>query len=452
MDPCDLSLAEASNLIRTGMLTPIKLLESTLKRIKKLENRIQAWVSIDYENSLETAYTYTKELEEGITRGYLHGIPIGVKDIFYTKDIKTTAGSKILANFIPKYDATTIKRLKQSGAIILGKTHTTEFAYSDAPPTRNPWNTDYTPGGSSSGSAAAVSSGMCVTALGTQTGGSTIRPAAFCGLVGFKPTYGRISRYGVIPRAWSMDHVGIISRKVEDAAIMLEVLAGFDKKDPTTLVKTVPEYSKKLNLVKTPHIALFPDFYVRKAHAEIKNNIKTVLDILVNEGAKISELPLPKYFSIVQAAQNIIGTTECAAYHENMFMTNKMDYRPKIRGLIASGLITPASTYLKAQRIRNYFIRHLGEFLKKYDCIITPSSVTPPLYGIDNTGSSAFNSPWSFCGFPAITIPSGLTENGLPMGIQLVSSPYMEEKILKIAQWCEKILNFTNTPKILSQK
>ena len=293
---------------------------------------------------------------------------------------------------------------------------------------------------------------MCVAALGSQTGGSTIRPAAFCGVVGFKPTYGRISRYGVIPRAWSMDHVGIISRKVEDSAIMLEALAGFDKKDPTTLVKPVPEYSKKLNLGETPHIALFPDFYVREAHAEIKNNIKTVLDQLVKEGAKISELPLPRYFSIVKAAQSIIGTTECAAYHENMFMTNKMDYRPKIRGLIASGLITPASTYLKAQRIRNYFTRHLGELVKKYDCIITPSSVTPPLHGLDNTGSSAFNSPWSFCGFPAITIPSGLTENGLPMGIQLVSSPYMEEKLLRIAHWCEKILDFNNTPKLISLK
>ena len=442
-----LSISETLQKFQRNELSPIDLLESLFQRIDVIEPRVKAWVSIDREGAMDTADRYSKELEEGALRGPLHGIPIGVKDIFYTKGIRTTAGSSILSDFIPNYDATTIARLKEAGAIILGKTETTEFAYSDPAPTRNPWNTDHTPGGSSSGSAAAVSSGMCPAALGSQTGGSTIRPASYCGIVGIKPTYGRISRYGMIPRSWSMDSVGILTRTVEDTAIMLEVIAGHDAKDPMSSTTPVPEYQRALQMISPPRLGFLREFFYDNAHYEIRNNIDRVVEQLKEADALVVEAQLPKSFSMVHAAQSIIGTTDGAAYHSEIFKTRMMDYRLKMRGLIVSGLLIPASTYLKAQRIRGLFIREINAILKPYDCFIMPSASTTAPKGLESTGSSAFNSPWSFCGFPSITFPSGLTKEGLPMGIQLVGRPFEEERLLGIAHWCEKIINFNSLPR-----
>ncbi len=228
VEPYSLSMTEMIARIRRRRLSPVALMESVLARIDSLEPRIQAWVTIDRKAILEEARRTQDEISRGKLRGPLHGIPIGVKDIFYTAGMKTTAGSKIFENFIPSYDSTAVQRLKQAGAIILGKTATTEFAQLDPAPTRNPWNPDHTPGGSSSGSAAAVAVAMCPAALGSQTGGSVLRPAAYCGVVGLKPTYGRISRHGVIACSWTLDHVGILARSVTDAAILLGVLAGHD--------------------------------------------------------------------------------------------------------------------------------------------------------------------------------------------------------------------------------
>jgi len=225
-EPCMLSLAAMITQIKRRRLSPVTLVESILQRIDSLEPTIKAWVTIDRKAVIDEACRQQEEIVQGKNRGILHGIPIGVKDIFYTAGVRTTAGSEIFENFIPDHDATAVARLKGAGAIVLGKTASTEFAFADPAPTRNPWNLEHTPGGSSSGSAAAVATCMCPAALGSQTGGSTLRPAAYCGVVGFKPTYGRISRYGVFPLSWTLDHVGFLTRCVQDAAILLGVLAG----------------------------------------------------------------------------------------------------------------------------------------------------------------------------------------------------------------------------------
>lgn len=228
----ELSVSELAQKIKDRQLSPTALVRSLLSRIDSLDETLRAWVTIDQEEVLTTARLREQELEEGNSVGVLHGVPVGLKDIFYTAGMKTTACSRIFADFVPEYDATSVAKLKEAGAIILGKAVTTEFATSDPSPTRNPWNLAHTPGGSSSGSSVAVAVGMVPAALGSQTGGSTCRPAAYNGIVGLKPTYGRISRYGVIPVSWSLDTVGILVRTVDDAAVMLQAMAGHDPKDP----------------------------------------------------------------------------------------------------------------------------------------------------------------------------------------------------------------------------
>lgn len=224
MEPYRLSLAEASRMIRDGSLTPTRLAESLLNRIDTLEPVVEAWVTVDPEAAMEAADAATREAEEGRIRSPLHGVPFGVKDIYYTEGMRTTMGSTLYSGFVPDHDSAVVKTLREAGAVVLGKTETTEFAVHDPAPTRNPWNTLHTPGGSSSGSAAAVSCGMAPMTLGSQTGGSVVRPASYCGIVGFKPTYDLLSREGVFPLSWSLDHVGYMTRTVEDAAITLKTL------------------------------------------------------------------------------------------------------------------------------------------------------------------------------------------------------------------------------------
>jgi len=340
-------------MIRTNKLSPSKLLDSLLQRIDDLEPKLDAWVTICRDTAIAAAEQYSKEVEEGRLRGPLHGIPIGVKDIFYTKNVKTTCGSKILSDFIPNFNATTIVKLKEAGAIILGKTETTEFACFDPAPTRNPWNIEHTPGGSSSGSAAAVSSGMCPAALGSQTGGSTIRPAAYCAITGLKPTYGRVSRYGMFPVSWNLDHVGIFTRTVEDTALILDVLAGHDPKDATSARLPITSYTETMHNISPPRLGIIKEFFYDKAHEAVRSNFKKTIEHFAKAGAEVLECKLPKSFSVVHAAHRILMISEAAAVHKATFQNRMRDYRPKLRSMIACGLLIPASVYLKTQLIRS---------------------------------------------------------------------------------------------------
>src|SRR3989440_768325 len=239
--PHTLTIAAAAEQIRTRRLSPVDLVRSCLQRTDQLEPRLQAWVTLDRERALATAQRCEEEIRRGQYRGPLHGIPIGIKDIFYTAGVRTTVGSPIYADFVPDYDATAVRRLKDAGAIILGKAQTTEFAALAPSPTHNPWNLEHTPGGSSSGSAAAVAAAMCPGALGSQTYGSTIRPAAYCGCIGLKPTYGRIRGFGLFAPSLSLDHLGLFSPTVTDTALLLQVLAGYDPQDPACERMPVPD-------------------------------------------------------------------------------------------------------------------------------------------------------------------------------------------------------------------
>ena len=433
MEPYELTILEASRLIREGKLTPTHLLESVLKRINDIEPALEAWVTMDEERAMSDAEALTREAEEGSLRGSVHGIPVGVKDIYFTKGLRTTMGSSIYADYIPEYDAETVAILREAGALIPGKTETTEFAAYDPALTRNPWNTEHTPGGSSSGSAAAVSSGMCPTALGSQTGGSVVRPASFCGVVGLKPTYDLISRRGVFPLSWSLDHVGFFTRTVDDATIMLNVLSGV-------------EHRPKLD-PDPPRLGLLSGYYEETADESVWEGLMDAAGRLEGAGAEIVDVQLPRSFEYVHSAHSIIFAAEAASVHEEGFNREPGSYKPKMRNHVAAGLLIPTPAYLRAKRIRGVFAIEARDLLGDVDCLLTPSSVTPALRGLESTGDPAFNAPWSFCGFPAITVPCGLTGNGLPLGLQLTGLPYGEEGLLSAAGWCERILDFPKEPR-----
>lgn len=430
MKPYEYTIKEASEKFMDGSLTPSKLAESLLKRIDSLEPVLEAWVTVDPESVLAQAKAADKEIQ-GAKTG-IHGIPVGVKDIYYTEGIKTTMGSPIFKDYVPTEDADMVKLVREAGGLILGKTETTEFAVHDPAPTRNPWNTRHTPGGSSSGSAAAVASGMCQVAFGSQTGGSIIRPASYCGIVGVKPTYDLLSRKNVFPLSWSLDHVGYMTRTVEDAHIMLKALTG--RKEA---------YSVR---DKPPRIGVLSGYFKENSAESVWNNFEKTVGMLWGEGAESIDVQLPKSFRLAHDVHRVIMSVETAAAHEDIFKTRRDEYREYLRGFISSGLLVPATSYLRAQRLRGEIIRDMVKLISEFDCVVCPSSVDTAPEGLEWTGSPAFNAPWSLTGLPSVTVPSGLSENRMPFGLQLIGIPHSEWELLEAAGWCEQVLGFGNRP------
>ena len=436
-----LGVSEVSTQIKNRHLSPVELAASLLTRIDNLDATLKAWVTIDREEVLATAQQRERELEQSNVLGPVHGVPVGLKDIFYTAGMKTTACSRIYADFVPSYDATAVTRLKEAGAIILGKAVTTEFASSDPSPTRNPWNLAHTPGGSSSGSSVAVATGMCPAALGSQTGGSTCRPAAYNGIVGLKPTYGRISRYGVVPLSWSLDTVGILVRSVEDAAIMLQVLAGYDPQDPGSSSQAVPDYQQEMQALETPpRIGLVSEFFLERSTPEVRMHTEAVAQRLAQAGAIVEEISLPDSFATAHSCQRLVSNVEAAAFHEEFYRERAEAYGPRIRAGIEMGMLVPGIRYVQAQRLRRQFRQHMISTVRQVDVVLTPATPEPAPQDLNTTGDAVFQSPWTSSGLPTIVIPSGQSESGLPLGVQLAGLPFEEGKLLAAARWCEAVL------------
>ena len=321
-EPHELTIAQASAEIAAGRLTSQSLIEALLLRIDRLDYRLQSWVTVDAEGALEAAQALDRELAESGPRSPLHGIPLGMKDIYYTAGLKTTACSKILADFVPDYDAASVGRLREAGAVILGKTVTTEFASGDPPPTLNPWRPAHTPGGSSSGSAVAVAARMIPGAMGSQTGGSILRPAAYNGIVGFKPTFGRISVFGVLPLAWSLDTIGPMVNCVEDAAIMLQHLAGYDPRDSGCADVPTSDYIQALDEhPRPPRIGFIGGFFKERSEPEVWSHTEGVAQKLAEAGATVEMVMPPPSFASAHTVQWVVNNAETAAYHEENFRT-----------------------------------------------------------------------------------------------------------------------------------
>ena len=440
-EPYELTATEAAQRIRDRQLSPVELTESILHRIDSLEPQLKAWVYLDREAVLADAKQKEAELESGARLGPLHGVPIAIKDIYYTAGIPTTACSKVYADFVPTFDATTITLLKGAGAIMLGKTVTTEFACLDPSPTLNPWNPAHTPGGSSSGSAVSVASRMCAIAMGSQTVGSVLRPASYNGVIGLKPTYGRVSRYGVIPVSWSLDTMGWMSRSVEDAALLLQIMAGPDPQDPVASRREVPDYLAELKSPQPPRVGLLHGFFHENADEETRKHLDEVVQRLSQAGAQVEEFALPESINTAVEDQLTIMAVEGASFHKPMYERQAQDYQPLLRDMIRRGLETDGTTYSRALESRLQFITDMHQLAEQADVLLTPSTPTPALPDVTNTGNTIFQGPWTSCGLPAITLPSGLAASGLPLGIQLIAAPFEEGRLLAAARWCESIVD-----------
>ncbi len=439
--PHTLGVTDLAARIRAGELSPVAVVEACLARIQEVDRSVKAWVHIAEAQALETARLLETDAKAGRIRGPLHGIPVGLKDIYNAAGMVTTSGAAAFAHEQAETDAEAVARLKRAGAIVLGKTTTTEFAYLDPTVTRNPWNLDHTPGGSSSGSAAAVAARMVPLALGSQTVGSTLRPAAYCGIVGLKPTHGRISTSGVTPLAWSLDHVGIFARGVQDAALALSALADAD---PTRDTRATPPSQDDVGAVhretQRPRLGLLRDLYRERAGPQVTANMDASLAILSGAGASIEEVSLPAAAAAIHDAGQVVMRVEAATFHTERFGRHADTYRPKIRGLIEHGLTTFAADYVRAQQTRRRFQEEMAPIFDRFDALLLPVVPAPAPRGLTSTGDPFFCAPWSFGGFPAIAVPSGVADDRLPLAIQLVAGANAEDRLLAVARWCETTL------------
>jgi aspartyl-tRNA(Asn)/glutamyl-tRNA(Gln) amidotransferase subunit A len=440
----DLTATGAARLIRTGAVNPVALLEACLARIDACDPEIRAWVHLDREGAVRAAEERAWEAERGRWGGALHGVPVAFKDIFDVAGLPTTAGAGPFAHRTPTADAASVARLRVQGAVILGKVSTTAFAFLDPSPTRNPWHLEHTPGGSSSGSAAAVAARMAPLALGSQTVGSVLRPAAYCGVVGFKPSHGRISTAGVVPLAWSLDHVGIFSRSVEDAALALGLLAGFDAADPHS--STTPVDDDLIALASPPPRIGFLRSLLEHATPEMASHLQTVARTITDQGAIVVDVDLPPSYPEIHEAGRTVMLAEAAAAHHDLFSHHAAEYPPGIREALESGQDVPAMTFLLAQETRRRFRREATATAARFDALLAPTIGAPAPKGLDSTGDPYFCAPWSSAGMPAITLPSGVGRDGMPIAVQLVGAPFAESRLLAAASWCEQILSFAARP------
>jgi aspartyl-tRNA(Asn)/glutamyl-tRNA(Gln) amidotransferase subunit A len=450
------TITEAAGFIRAGELTPSEVLEQCLARIDRYEDRVRAWVYLDREGAREQAARLTSELKAGQNRGPLHGIPVGVKDIIDVFDMPTGCGSKLWAQSYARRDATCVERLRQAGAVIMGKTVTTAYASFDPPVTRNPWNLDRTPGGSSSGSAAAVACGMCLGALATQTGGSITRPASYCGVCSLKPTYDRVSVDGVLPLAPSMDHVGVMANCVRDLGLLYRVVAGHmdyakyggrDVRDPL---------AAGLNwgiarIRRRPHppqgVQLTNDFFAERVGPEMADAFRQMVDRIApadGVGPLLDDVVLPAAFGTILPAHHRVMAVEAAAYHRERIARHPEDYPPRITQLIREGLSTPAPDFEAALRLKHAIHYELTQRDIPDDLLIP--AVPGPAPTAETTGDPVFNSPWSFLGLPVVSLPFAWTSEGLPLAVQLVSERFKEDELLQSAERLEVAIGFARRP------
>jgi len=433
-----LSAAHAAQQIRDGTLSSEELVQGCLERIRALEPKVQAWQFLDEEHALAQARALDERKRNGEPIGPLHGVPVGVKDIIDTADMPTENGTVLHQGRTPRDDAGVVTQLRAAGAVILGKTVTTECAYFNPGKTRNPHNPEHTPGGSSSGSAAAVGAGMVPLALGSQTAGSVIRPAAFCGAYGFKPTHGLIPRSGILALSRTLDHVGLFARSVDDLALLLEQLQGYDELDPDTrpraripfqkIAAEEPPLEPMLAFIKTPHWER-TDADTKEAFAELQESL----------GKQVEEVELFPSATEAWDWHRTIMEAEMAANLEPLWVAGAEKLSKQLRSLIERGREARAVDYQRALRRIAPTVESLDDlFMQRYDAILTPPALGSAPKGLGSTGDPVFCSIWTLLGMPAITLPLMQGENGLPLGVQLVGRKGFDARLLRTARWLEK--------------
>jgi aspartyl-tRNA(Asn)/glutamyl-tRNA(Gln) amidotransferase subunit A len=445
-----LTLKSASELLRRKGVSSVELTQACLRQIERYNPALNAFITVTSEQALESARAMDAEQKQGRWRGPLHGIPIALKDNMDTAGIRTTAASELFKDRVPAEDAEVARRLKNAGAVLLGKTNLHEFAYGGSSavsyfkPVHNPWALDRVPGGSSGGSAAATASGLCFASLGTDTAGSVRIPASYCGIVGFKPTYGRVSIRGVIPLSWSLDHVGPITRTVEDAALMLGAIAGYDEEDPTTIDKPVPDYMPSLRMATAklrlgiPHTPFFDGL-----EPEIASAMNAAIEVLRKLTASIHDVALPPAGYLPGDPYNKLRAVEAYAYHSEWINKSPEKYQPITRDRIiqlAAGIT--AAEYVNARRQLDQVRRDIGKTFATADLLITPTSPRSPVAIAESASLEAVparnTAPFNIFGLPSISIPCGFTSTGLPIGLQISGARFAESTVLSLAQAYER--------------
>jgi len=456
-----LTASQLSNLIETKEVSPVEATEAYLDRIEEVDPKLNSYITITGEQAFESARQAEQEIAAGKHRGPLHGVPMAVKDQFNTAGVLTTGGSSILKDNIPSEDATVIAKLKEAGAVMLGKLNMSEFAMAEIynhpyGTPRNPWDLERNPGTSSSGSGAATAAFLCSTSLGEDTGGSIRGPANFSGLVGLRPTHGRVSRYGVLGGSWSMDTVGPISRSVEDAAITIQAIAGYDAKDTYSWDVPVPDYRSaltgdiqgiKMGVIQERMPNLDPEF---------RETVAKAISVLGKLGASSEDVSIPLAPNAGALTMSILSV-EWANLHRPLFEPNfdELDHNNKIRFL--TGSIIPAQAYYKAQKIRAVLRQQILDALEKVDVLVLPTGpvTAPPVEsvpGIESkehsltglAGRISFTGPFNLAGTPAISVPCGFSAAGMPMGLQIVGKPFDEETVLRVAHAYEQNTDWHN--------
>src|SRR5262247_766400 len=430
-----LSASEASRLIYDGVFTSVQLVEACLARIREVDDQVQAWAFLDPDYALAQARAADAWRLEGRPTGALHGIPVGVKDIFDTADMPTENGSVLHTGRTPARDATVVAMLRAAGAVILGKTVTTEFAYFSPGKTRHPHNPEHTPGGSSSGSAAAVAAEMVPLALGSQTNGSTIRPAAYCGVIGFKPTHGLIPRHGILALSRTLDHVGLFARSIDDIALLAAQLAGYDERDPDTRPRALvpfvevtaeePPLPPMFAFVKTP--------YWERTDEDTKEGFAELMGQLGEQVEEVELLP-----SAIDAWElhRTIMAAEMAANLERQWDKGRDRLSERLRAQLERGRNVRAVDYQRAlSRIAPIHASFVELFEQRYDAILTPAATGAAPKGLSSTGDPVFCTLWTLCGMPAISLPFLQSANELPLGVQLVGPRDGDARLLRTARW-----------------
>ena len=429
-----ISATEAAAAIRAGKITSEELVSACLDYIAAIEERIGAWAYLDPDHALKQAREADRALQEGKALGALHGVPVGVKDIFDTKDMPTEDGTVLHAGRQPAEDATAVALLREAGAIILGKTVTTELAVYAPGKTRNPHDPERTPGGSSSGSAAAVAASMAPLAIGTQSNGSVIRPASYCGIYGYKPSHGLISRHFVLQQSRPLDQVGVFARTIEDAALIAEQIMAFDDRDPDTrprarpnlieMLAGEPPVQPRLAFVKTPMWDQ-ADTDTKEAFAELVAHL----------GENVGEVKLPDIFNDTVAQHRTIMEADLARSFEREYAHGKDKLSSILREMIERGQKVLAVDYNHAVSLIPVLNRAFDNVFDWYDAILTPAATGEAPVGLESTGSPIFCTIWTLCGMPAISLPLLQGAHGMPMGVQLVGSKGDDARLLRTARW-----------------
>ena len=448
-----LSAGDLSRLIQSKEVSPVEATEAYLDRIGSLDHRFNSYLTVMREQALADAQQAEEDIASGQHKGPMHGVPVAVKDQFWSKGVRSTGGSRILADFVPDEDATVIANLRKAGAVVLGKTNMTEFAITGfshryATP-RNPWNTDSYTGGSSSGSGAATAAYLCATSLGEDTGGSIRFPATWCGLVGLRPSWGLVSRYGVMRGVWSMDTVGPISRTVEDAAITLGAIAGHDPKDRYSSTAPVPDYRQALggdlNGLKIGVITEFmeSDLVEPKVRQTVSESFATLGEL----GATVEEVSVPLSMD-AGVASAVLLAVEPALAQQDWIKDQLQDYGHDVRILLLTGSLLPAQAYYKAQKLRTMLRQQVLDFLEKYDVLVLPTSgksaqpleQDPPITSKETASRLAFlfTRIFNLASCPAMSVPCGFDDRGMPVGLQIGARPGAEGTIFKVAHAYEQ--------------